>query len=423
MSEIYRVLVLGSGGREHSLIESIIKSPLCQQIYTNNIEFSKITNAKFIDTCGITSDFTTLISQCKDEGINYVIPGQEAWLGSGIVDAFQSEGIGIFGPIKSAARLEVSKSFTKEMCNINNIPTARFAYFTDVKSACKFADKIGYPVVVKYDGLAEGKGVFICEDSESAYKAIEDIVLYKIGDKISNVVIIEEFLKGKELSFFVLFDGNQVVVLDAVQDYKQVTCNDKILNTGGMGSYTPVKTCTSNLKSTILRNIIYPTIQAVNFRGVLFAGLMLCKNGPKLLEYNVRFGDPETQSLLARLETDLLSLLIATMSGELSKIELKMKNCFAVCIVIASKWYPLSYKKDVYVTDLNTIKQFETDPEVKILFAGVKISDDGKIYSNGGRVLNIVVTSATLLKARKKAYTIAGLINWSGGFYIEKIAE
>lgn len=425
MSEMYRVLILGSGGREHALIESIKKSPLCEKVYTNSIEFSKITSAVFIDTSYVISDFTVLISKCKDEGINYVIPGQEIWYSSGIVDAFQAEGIDIFGPKQSVARLESSKSFTKEICNMKNIPTARFAYFTNSKSACKFADKIGYPVVIKYDGLAEGKGVFICHDAESAYHAIDEIVSYKVGDKSSNVVLVEEFLQGRELSFFVLFDGHKVVVLDAVQDYKQILCDGQVLNTGGMGSYTPVKIFTENMKSTILRDIIYPTIQAVsaNFTGLLFAGLILHKNKPNLLEYNVRFGDPETQVLLARLETDLLSLLVATTSGELSKIEVKMKDCCAVCLVIASKGYPLSYDKGVYIIDLSTIRQIEIDQEIKILFAGVKLGNDGKLYSNGGRVLNIVVTSNTLQKAIKKAYDVAQLINWSGGFYIEKMLK
>ncbi|UAT43224.1 phosphoribosylamine--glycine ligase [Anaplasmataceae bacterium AB001_6] len=415
-----KVLVVGEGGREHAIISSIKESDYCEDVYTTNPNFSSF--AKLLDFNRDDNSFVDLSYKCKQEQMDLIIIGSENHLAAGMSDVLRSEGLLVFGPSKNATKLESSKSFTKELCSICNIPTAKYGYFTDIANAKKYVDKLKLPVVIKADGLAHGKGVSICETSEEAYQSIEDILNGRFGDE-GKTVIVEEFLRGKELSVFVLFDGKEVMILDAVQDYKSITVDGKIYNTGGMGSFSPVKIFTPELKSRIMREIIYPTINSlsevgINYCGVLFAGIMVTKSGPKLLEYNVRFGDPETQVLLKRLDVDILQLLLYTSLNKLNKIDVSLKNNYAVCIVMATKGYPLNYSTDYEIKGLEEVKKI---PGIDIFYAGA-YEKDGRCFSKGGRALNIVSVDSSLFLARKKAYKAVKMIDWPEGFYVEKIA-
>ena len=424
--EFYNVLVLGKDGRAHALIKSLSKSNFLGTLYTNNPhkEFCKL--AEFIDL--EPESFVRIARKCKEKEIDIVVPCNEKYLVDGISDTLKVEGINVFGPTKNAAIFEASKSYARDFCESNDIPVPKTWQFSNKEQAIDFAKQYSkYPIVLKADGLASGKGVFICSSENEAIEAIKKVFDMKIDSK-GEILLIEEFLHGKEISVFALIDGKNIKYFGASRDYKSIEVNGKIYNTGGMGSFSPVKDFDTSTEQSIMRQIIYPTVHGmyslgIKFQGVLFAGIMLTENGPKLLEYNVRFGDPEIQSLLSRLESDLLDLIIRTIEGKLgNEVQIMFKDLHSVCVVIANKGYghnPQEHKSH----DIIKIPQIDM-PGVEILHPGTSYDESGNIIAkSAGRVLNIVATGQSLEESRTKAYSVVKSIEWPDGFYLENIAE
>ena len=410
------VLVIGSGGREHALLTYLSRSPMLRRLFVapGSEAMSELATVIDVDI----GDFLEVVQLCKREKIDLVIVGPELPLIEGLSDALTDEGIFVFGPSRAASRLEASKGFTKELCTRYNIPTAKYGYFVDINSAKQFVKRSKLPIVIKADGPSKGKGVVICRDLEEAYDTLESmLVLGKYG-KSGEAVVIEEFLEGKEVSFLTLIDGTNPVVLGAVQDYKRAYDSDKGPNTGGMGAYSTPGLISVNMEHLIVQRIVYPTIKAmfnigIQFRGLLFAGIMIKKNEPKLLEYNVRFGDPETQAILPRLDSDLLRLICLTAKGRLGSEVVELNNKSTVCVVVASKGYPGQHEVGSVINGLDDIAKC---PDVQVFHAGTRRSE-GKWVSNGGRVLDVVATADTLAAAKHQAYAALDLLDWPEGRY------
>ncbi|MEH0831284.1 phosphoribosylamine--glycine ligase [Anaplasma bovis] len=410
------VLVIGSGGREHALLTYLSRSPMLRRLFVapGSEAMSELATVIDVDI----GDFLEVVQLCKREKIDLVIVGPELPLIEGLSDALTDEGIFVFGPSRAASRLEASKGFTKELCTRYNIPTAKYGYFVDINSAKQFVKRSKLPIVIKADGPSKGKGVVICRDLEEAYDTLENmLVLGKYG-KSGEAVVIEEFLEGKEVSFLTLIDGTNPVVLGAVQDYKRAYDSDKGPNTGGMGAYSTPGLISVNMEHLIVQRIVYPTIKAmfnigIQFRGLLFAGIMIKKNEPKLLEYNVRFGDPETQAILPRLDSDLLRLICLTAKGRLGSEVVELNNKSTVCVVVASKGYPGQHEVGSVINGLDDIAKC---PDVQVFHAGTRRSE-GKWVSNGGRVLDVVATADTLAAAKHQAYAALDLLDWPEGRY------
>lgn len=411
------VLLVGSGAREHALAKSFIKSPLLTKLYSTPGS----------DAIGLISerlnlnldDHMRFTYVCKEKNIDLVVFGPEGPLAGGLSDHLMEEGIHVFGPRKAAVRLESSKSFTKELCSKNGIPTAKFDSFVDVNAAMRFVNRVGVPVVIKADGFAGGKGVFICETKEEAQHALDRLLVEKELGQAGEVVVVEEFLHGTEVSLMVLLDGSNAIVLGSAQDHKRAYEGDMGPNTGGMGACSPVPAFSRRIEYEVVQTIIYPTIQAMHnmnipFHGVLFAGLMICKNGPKLLEYNVRFGDPEIQTIIPRLETDILKLISITARGRLGNEEVKYNSKSVVNVVIANKGYPGPYKNGSIIRNLDKIEKLHG---ITVLHAGTKLDESGNWVSNGGRVLNIVAEGNSLEDAKQKAYSALDLLDWNDAFF------
>jgi len=420
----HKILVIGSGGREHAIIHQLKKSPLLKEIFClpGNAGIEQIaTCIPNIDIC----DFTKIINFCHQNQIDLVVPGPEQPLVEGLVDALQASNIKVFGPSKNAARLEGSKAFTKKICDRYNIPTAKYQAFDNANLATSYLDTIGVPCVIKADGIAAGKGVIIATDLIIAKNAVGDIFGGKFG-KAGTTLIIEEFLEGHEVSFFAICDGKTAQFLGSATDHKKVGDGDIGANTGGMGTYSPSPFINSHLQADVMQKIIYPTLQAMQdmgcpFVGILFAGLILTKDGPKLLEFNTRFGDPETQSLLPRLKTDLLKLILATVDGDLQSQKIEFLAKSAICVVLAAKGYPEEYQKGTEIKNLSAAASSGTN--ILIFHSGTKKSpkenegENGeKILATGGRVLGVVALSDSIKQARVDAYKAVDLIDWSEGF-------
>jgi phosphoribosylamine--glycine ligase len=357
-----------------------------------------------------------LLSLAKEKRIDFAIIGPEAPLVAGIVDLFEAAGIKTFGPSQEAAQLEGSKAFVKELCAENGIPTAAYKNCEDIISAKEFAASLPLPVVIKADGLAAGKGVIIAETREKADDAIEAMFGGAFGGA-GNKVVVEEFLEGEELSFFALTDGTHVLPLAGAQDHKRVSDGDIGPNTGGMGAYSPAPVLTDELKATILEKIIQPTVDAMRargtpYRGVLFAGLMVTPEGPKLIEYNCRFGDPECQVLMLRLKSDLLPALIAVCDGILDSVDLRWTDEAALTVVMATRGYPGSYEKG---SEIRGLKEAGQISGVEIFHAGTE-ERDGKIVAVGGRVLNVCALGRDVREAQSRAYEALSHIDWPNGF-------
>jgi phosphoribosylamine---glycine ligase len=405
------VLLLGSGGREHALAWKLAASPLLSNLYAapgnpGIAEEAEIVGLKI-------DDHVAIEAFCKANKIDLVVVGPEAPLVAGLVDRLNAAKIRAFGPIAAAARLEGSKSFTKELCAENNIPTARYAEFRDKVAAKKYLEKTGAPTVLKADGLHAGKGVVVAMTMEEALAGL-DRVFTITG---SEPVVIEEFLEGEEASFFCFIDGETVLPLASAQDHKRVFDGDKGPNTGGMGAYSPAPVFTPEIERRTLEEIVKPTAHALAradtpYRGVLYVGLMITKDGPKLIEYNVRFGDPECQVLMPRLKDDLLTLMLATCDGGLGKISVRWKDEVAITVVLATKGYPGDYKSGSEICGLTRASEVEG---VKIFHASTKREGD-KLIAAGGRVLNVTATGKTLAEARTRAYRAVDLIDWPEGF-------
>ena len=410
--------IIGSGGREHAICAKILESKKVKKIYcfpgnagTNLIA----TNVEIkVDEFEKIKDFVI------DNKIDLLVVGPEKPLVDGIVDFFQKQNIKIFGPEKIASQLEGSKIFTKKLCEKYKIPTAKFGIFEKSKQAELFLKTSKFPLVVKADGLAAGKGVYICENIKSAEIAIEEIFNGKFG-KAENILI-EEFLVGEEMSYFVVSDGTTFKKFQTAQDHKRVLENDKGKNTGGMGAYSPSRLINKNLDEKIINKIIKPTIKGLNelgvkFKGFLYAGLMIVENEPYLIEYNVRMGDPECQTILPKLKTDLVDIFTACVEEKLSPINIEWHEEKSLCIVVCSKGYPDKYSNNIIIKNIETINL--KDGEF-IYHAGTKNSQN-KIYSNGGRVLNFVVLSDSFKLSRIKAIQLIKKLNWTNGFYRKDI--
>lgn len=404
-----KVLVVGSGGREHALCWKIAQRP-DTEVYVapgniGMVDVATLVNIKVDDIAG-------LVDFAKAEGIDLTVVGPELPLTLGIVDAFQEAGLACFGPNKAAAKLEGSKAFSKELMKKYGIPTAAFDTFTDVDKAKAFVDEIGVPCVVKADGLAAGKGVIICMTREEADKAIEDMLTDHAFGDASATIVIEEYMVGPEVSVLAFADGKSVLPMVSAQDHKRIFDGDKGPNTGGMGAYSPAPVYTEALSTEVNKTIIEPTIAAMAaegtpFTGILYTGLMLTEKGPRVLEYNVRFGDPETQPIMVRMKSDIVELFQACVDGKLDEATLEWHDEAAVCVIMASGGYPASSEKGVPIHGLDDIAAEEA-----IVFHSGTAEKDGEIVTNGGRVLGVTAKDATIKGAIDKAYAAVEKINF-----------
>ena len=413
-----KVGVIGSGGREHALCFSLKNSRKITKIYCfpGNAGTSSIAANIDIDI----NDFEKLKDFVLQNEIDFVVVGPEKPLVDGIVDYFEQFNIKVFGPNKIASQLEGSKIFTKQLCKKYNIPTANFGIFNNIIEAKKFLENSKYPIVIKADNLAAGKGVYICENKDQSNQAVEEIFKGKFG-KAENVLI-EEFLEGEEMSFFVICDGSNFQKFGTAQDHKRVLEGDKGKNTGGMGAYSPSRLINKELEKKILDKIIHPTMKAIkdlktNYKGFLFAGLMIKKNEPYLIEYNVRMGDPECQTILPKLETDFYEVLNACCENNLNKIKIEWNSKKSLCVVLCSKGYPDSYKKKI---EIKNIQQLSLKPNDYLFHAGT-LKNNEIIFAIGGRVLNFVSMSDSFSNARNNVHQYISDLNWQDGFFRKDI--
>jgi len=409
------ILLLGSGGREHALAWKIAASPLVERLYCapGNAGIAKEAEIVALDV----ADHAAVVSFCRGQKIELVVVGPETPLCAGIVDDLTAAGIKAFGPSKAAAQLEGSKGFTKDLCRANNIPTAAYERFTAAAPAKAYVRAQGAPIVVKADGLAAGKGVVVAQSVAEAEAAIDMMLAGGLGAAGAEVVI-EEFLSGEEASFFALCDGASAIPLISAQDHKRVFDGDQGPNTGGMGAYSPAPVMTPELTRRTMDEIVLPTVQAMKamgapYQGVLYAGLMITAQGPKLIEYNVRFGDPECQVIMLRLMSDLVPALLACCDGVLGSFDLRWYPDSALTVVMAAKGYPGSYAKGTVIEGLDAAGTVEG---VEIFHAGTQVSN-GNVVANGGRVLNVCATGATVRIAQARAYQAIDRIHWTGGFF------
>ena len=408
------ILLLGSGGREHALAWKMAASPLTDRLVCapGNAGIAQEAECVALDI----TDHPAVIAFCKSNKIDFVVVGPEAPLVAGIVDDLGAAGVKTFGPSKLAAQLEGSKGFTKDVCRANNIPTAAYERFTSAAPAKTYVRKQGMPIVIKADGLAAGKGVIIPQTLDEALAAIDMMFEGGLGAAGAEVVV-EEFMVGEEASFFALCDGETAIPLASAQDHKRVGDGDTGPNTGGMGAYSPAAVMTPEMTQRTMNEIIVPTMRAMKamgapFKGVLFAGLMITKDGPKLIEYNARFGDPETQVLMLRLMSDFVPALIASCDGQLKNFDLRWYPDPALTVVMAANGYPGEYKRGSVIAGLDAAAQVEG---VEIFHAGTK-ADGGKITANGGRVLNVSALGKTVTEAQVRAYQAVDKIDWPEGF-------
>nr|WP_277614309.1 phosphoribosylamine--glycine ligase [Kaistia nematophila] len=408
------ILLIGSGGREHALAWALRKSPRLGRLYAapGNPGIGALAELVRLDPF----DHDAVITFCRHNMIDFVVVGPEAPLVAGLADALERAGIRVFGPSQEAARLEGSKGYTKDLCAEADIPTAAYQRFTEAAPARDYATRMGAPIVVKADGIAAGKGVVVAETLEEAHAAIEACFDGAFGSAGAEVVV-EECLIGEEASFFAVCDGVHAVPLATAQDHKRVGDGDTGPNTGGMGAYSPAPVMTEAMIERTMAEIIRPTMKAMAargapFKGVLFAGLMITAKGPELIEYNVRFGDPECQVLMMRLESDLLDLLLAAAEGKLDGVETRWRPEAALTVVMAAKGYPGDYAKG---TPIAGIEAADALPDTKVFQAGTALAE-GRLVANGGRVLNVTALGATVAEAQKRAYQAVDTIDWPDGF-------
>ena len=409
-----RIAIIGSGGREHAIAATISKSLLINEIFCipGNAGTSKIANNVEMDI----NQFDKLHKYIKDKSIDLVVVGPEQPLVNGIVDYLEQFNIKVFGPNKIASQLEGSKIFTKKLCQKYNIPTANFGIFENKIDAKKFLENAKYPNVIKADNLAAGKGVYICNNEQESFMAVEEIFDGKFGE--AKNVLIEEFLEGEEMSYFIISDGTTVKSFETAQDHKRVLEGDNGKNTGGMGAYSPSRLITNDLENKILDKIIKPTLKGLSdlgteYKGFLYAGLMIVENEPYLIEYNVRMGDPECQTILPKLKTDLAEIIDSCCNKKLADINIEWTNKKSLCVVLCSKGYPDTYQKNVLIKNLENLSLNEDN---FIFHAGTKNEND-KFFATGGRVLNFISLSDDFLKARNEVHQCIEKLDWNGGFY------
>lgn len=416
------ILIVGSGGREHSLAWKIKQSPLVKSIYIapGNGGTSSLGENVSIEA----DDIPALITFAKEKKIDLVVAGPELPLVLGLSDALSREKIPCFGPGSYAAQLEGSKAFSKFLMAEAEVPTAQFKVFEEYNQAIEYLKNQSFPLVVKADGLAAGKGVVIAENIEEASEALHDMMIKQVFGKAGETVVIEEALQGEEASFLAFCDGHDYLLLPSSQDHKRIGESDTGPNTGGMGAYSPAPVLPEEKYEETAELVIKPIIQHLEemgrpFKGILYAGLMFTKDGPKVLEYNVRFGDPECQPLLMRLESDIVEIMMACIEGKLSRTSLTIRQDSSVCVVMAAEGYPAKYEKGNEITG---IEDAETDPQVKVFQAGTKM-EDGRILTNGGRVLGITALGQNLEQAIAACYKAADKINFSGKYLRRDIGQ
>ncbi|MDB4065553.1 phosphoribosylamine--glycine ligase [Candidatus Pelagibacter sp.] len=409
-----KIAIIGSGGREHALASTISKSSSVKEIFCipGNAGTSKIATNVMLDI----DEFDKVYKFINDNSIDLVVVGPEQPLVNGIVDYLEKFNIKVFGPNKIASQLEGSKIFTKTLCQKYNIPTANFGIFENRIDAKKFLENAKYPNVIKADNLAAGKGVYICNNEQESFMAVEEIFNGKFGE--AKNVLIEEFLKGEEMSYFIISDGNTIKSFETAQDHKRVLEGDTGKNTGGMGAYSPSRLINKDLEGKIINKIIKPTLKGLkdlgtDYKGFLYAGLMIVENEPYLIEYNVRMGDPECQTILPKLKTNLVEILEACCDKKLADINIEWTNKKSLCVVLCSKGYPDTYQKNILI---DNIENLNLDENNFIFHAGTKKEND-KIYATGGRVLNFISLSDDFLQARDKVHEHIKKLDWSGGFY------
>jgi len=409
------ILILGSGGREHSLAWAVNQNPKCDILYCapGNAGISKV--AQCIDLN--IENSSDVLKFCLDKRIQFVIIGPEAPLAMGIADDLRANNILTFGPSASAAKLESSKAFTKGVCDSCNAPTAKYARFTELELAIEYVHEQGAPIVVKADGLAGGKGVIVAMTLDEAINGLKDIFSGAFG-KAGAEVVIEEFMEGEEASFFILSDGKNILPIGTAQDHKRVFDGDTGPNTGGMGAYSPAPIMTKDVTSKAISQIIQPTIdemakRGIPYQGVLYAGFMIKDGEPKLVEYNVRFGDPECQALMMRLGAQALDAMLACAKGELNNYKLNWADDHALTIVYAAKGYPGTYEKGSKILGLDKISE---TTNIQVFHAGTK-EEENNIIATGGRVLNITARGSSLKEAHRLAYEAIEKIHWENGFY------
>ena len=415
-----KILVLGNGAREHSLCYAISRSPLTTSLFCipGNYGISLLAECKDLDL----NDFKSIHSYCVEKFIDLIVVGPEVPLVSGIVDYFLSKNIKIFGPNKYASQLEGSKSFMKDLCKNYSIPTAAYSTFDNFEDAVKYLKKQSLPIVVKANGLAAGKGVTVADNFEMAEKALKEIFENKFG--INMTAVIEEFMEGEEASYFVCTDGTEFISLESAQDHKRIGENDTGPNTGGMGAYSPAPIFTDEIKKQVDDEIICPTLNAMRelghpYQGILYAGLMIKNGKAKLVEYNIRFGDPECQVLMLRMKSDIVQLMLSCIDKDLQNYELKWEDDHCATVVMASNGYPGLFEKE---TVINGIDNLENTDTFQIFHAATAIKDK-KIIATGGRVLSVTAKNASLGKALSKIYDSIHLIDWPEGYYRKDIGK
>jgi len=409
------ILILGGGGREHALAWAVMQNPKCDKLIVapGNAGIAQIADCAALDI----ENGAAVVAFAEENAIDFVIVGPEAPLAAGVADRLREAGLLVFGPNQAAARLEASKSFTKEICDAAQAPTAGYGHFTDAEAAKAYVREQGAPIVVKADGLAAGKGVIVAETVDQALEAIDDMFGGEFGAAGAEVVI-EEFMEGEEASFFVLCDGETVLPIGTAQDHKRVGEGDTGPNTGGMGAYSPAPVMTDAVTQKALDEIVKPTMaemakRGAPYQGVLYVGLMIKDGQPRLVEYNVRFGDPECQVLMLRLGAQALDLMHAAAEGRLSEARVNWADDHAMTVVLAARGYPGAYEKGTEIRGLDALPE----TSFEMCFHAGTVERDGRILANGGRVLNATARGATLAEARARAYAIADAVDWAEGFY------
>lgn len=419
-----KVLIVGSGGREHAIAWKVAQSKKVDKIYCapGNAGISEVAECVPIGAM----EFDKLVAFAKEKEIDLTVIGMDDPLVGGIVDVFEKEGLRVFGPRKNAAILEGSKAFSKELMKKYNIPTAAYETFTDPEKALEYLETAKMPIVLKADGLALGKGVLICQTLEEAKEGVKTLMMDKKFGSAGDEIVIEEFMTGREVSVLSFVDGNIVKIMSSAQDHKRAKDGDQGLNTGGMGNFSPSPFYTKEVDEFCKKYIYQPTVDAMKaegrpFKGVIFFGLMLTPDGPKVLEYNARFGDPEAQVVLPRLENDIVDVFEACIDGTLDQVDLKFDNDRAtVCVILASDGYPVEYKKGFPIEGL---EKFKGKDDYYVFHSGTKFNENGQIVTNGGRVLGVTATGKDLKEARKKAYEATEWISFENKYMRHDIGK
>lgn len=418
-----KILIVGSGGREHAIAYACSKSPKVDKIYCapGNAGISELAECVPISAMG----FDRLADFAAEKEIDLTVIGMDDPLVGGIVDLFEARGLRVFGPRKNAAILEGSKAFSKDLMKKYNIPTAAYETFTSADDAKKYLETSEYPIVLKADGLALGKGVLICNTKEEALAGVDELMLDKKFGDAGNTIVIEEFMTGREVSVLSFVDGNTIKIMSSAQDHKRAKDGDEGLNTGGMGNFSPSPFYTEEVDDFCKKHIYQATVDAMKaegreFKGVIFFGLMLTPKGPKVLEYNARFGDPEAQVVLPRLKNDIIDVFNACIDGTLDKIDLQFEDKACVCVILASDGYPLAYEKGKIITGLDN---FKGKDGYYCFHAGTKFDDNGNIVTNGGRVLGITAKGDTLKEARANAYAATEWVDFENKYMRHDIGK